>query len=65
METSLEQQKSFVKKNVVKKPTVFDNKPTPAFIGASWTALGVGMIAFCVGLWNAERRLMECRNGIE
>jgi len=59
METSLEQQKSFVKKEVIKKSTVFDNKPTPAFIGAAWAALGVGMIAFCVGLWNAEMELSE------
>jgi len=27
-------------------------KPTGAFIGASWTALLVGVIAFLAGLWN-------------
>lgn len=34
-------------------------KPTPAFIGASWVALGVGLISFCVGLWNADMLLNE------
>ncbi|MGH1383541.1 inner membrane protein YiaA [Kordia sp.] len=34
-------------------------KPTPAFIGASWAALGIGMIAYCVGLWNASMELNE------
>lgn len=34
-------------------------KPTPAFIGASWTALFVGVIGFCVGLWNATMELNE------
>ncbi|MFK7747802.1 MAG: inner membrane protein YiaA [Kordia sp.] len=34
-------------------------KPSPAFIGASWAALGVGMIAYCIGLWNADMELNE------
>ncbi|MGB1038454.1 MAG: inner membrane protein YiaA [Bacteroidia bacterium] len=34
-------------------------KPSSAFIGASWSALLIGMIAFCVGLWNAEMELNE------
>lgn len=34
-------------------------KPTPAFIGASWTALLVGTVGFCIGLWNAEMALNE------
>lgn len=29
-------------------------RPTGAFIGASWTALIVGMVSYCVGLYNAE-----------
>ncbi len=33
--------------------------PTPAFIGASWTALFVGMLAFLIGLWNADMQLNE------
>ena len=34
-------------------------KPTPAFIGASWAALGLGLISYCVGLWNADMLLNE------
>ncbi|MBU2995910.1 hypothetical protein KO500_05675 [Cellulophaga baltica] len=37
----------------------FDNKPTPAFIGASWVALIAGMLAFCTGLSNAAMMLNE------
>lgn len=38
---------------------VFDQKPTPAFISASWAALFIGMISYCVGLWNAGMELNE------
>jgi uncharacterized membrane protein YiaA len=34
-------------------------KPSPAFIGASWTALCIGIAAFLIGLWNAEMELNE------
>ena len=34
-------------------------KPTPAFIAASWAALFIGMISYCVGLWNAYMELNE------
>jgi uncharacterized membrane protein YiaA len=42
-----------------KKNKVFDQKPTSAFIGSAWAVLGIGMIAFCVGLWNADMELNE------
>ena len=42
-----------------KRNNVFDQKPTPAFIGASWVALFTGMISYCIGLWNAEMLLNE------
>lgn len=42
-----------------KEKKVYNNKPTPAFIGASWTALLIGMVAYCVGLWNATMELNE------
>lgn len=42
-----------------KKKTTYNQKPTPAFIGASWTALFIGMISYCVGLWNASMELNE------
>ncbi|HEY4285787.1 MAG TPA: inner membrane protein YiaA [Puia sp.] len=34
-------------------------KPSNAFIAASWVALGVGMIGFLIGLWRAELQLNE------
>lgn len=37
----------------------YDQKPTAAFVGASWTSLFVGTIAFCIGLWNADMLLNE------
>ena len=42
-----------------KKIKVYDQKPTPAFVSASWTALLIGMTSFCIGLWNAEMELNE------
>ena len=35
------------------------HKPTPAFLGASWTALLIGMVSYCIGLWNATMELNE------
>ena len=34
-------------------------RPSSAFVGASWTALLVGAIAFLTGLWNANMQLNE------
>ncbi|HVG15259.1 MAG TPA: inner membrane protein YiaA [Chitinophagaceae bacterium] len=34
-------------------------KPSAAFIGASWTALLIGITAFNIGLWNADMELNE------
>jgi uncharacterized membrane protein YiaA len=34
-------------------------KPTPAFMGASWLALGAGLISYCIGLWNSDMMLNE------
>ncbi|MCH2234064.1 MAG: hypothetical protein MK078_07410 [Crocinitomicaceae bacterium] len=34
-------------------------KPTPAFVGASWFSLAIGLVAYCIGLWNAEMELNE------
>lgn len=36
-----------------------NNKPSSAFIGASWVALGAGMIGYLIGLWRAEMLLNE------
>jgi uncharacterized membrane protein YiaA len=35
------------------------NQPSAAFIGASWTALLIGITAFLIGLWNADMLLNE------
>lgn len=35
------------------------NQPTPAYIGASWAVFLIGVLAFLVGLWNAEMLLNE------
>lgn len=34
-------------------------RPTPAFVGAAWLALGIGVISYCIGLWNADMLLNE------
>lgn len=34
-------------------------KPTPAFVGASWAALLLGMATYLIGLWNAGMELNE------
>lgn len=34
-------------------------KPTNAFIAASWVALGVGMAGFLIGLWRSDLMLNE------
>ncbi len=36
-----------------------NNKPSAAFIGASWAALIIGMLSFNIGLWKAEMQLNE------
>ena len=36
-----------------------NQKPSNAFIAASWVALGAGMIGFLVGLWHAQMLLNE------
>ena len=34
-------------------------KPSNAFVAASWIALGVGMVGFLAGLWRAQMMLNE------
>lgn len=36
-----------------------NQKPSAAFVGASWVALGAGMVGFLVGLWRSEMLLNE------
>lgn len=54
---SLKDEENVKTKKKVK--AVYDQKPTPAFIGASWLALCIGMVSYCVGLWNATMQLNE------
>lgn len=37
----------------------YPQKPSAAFVGASWAALLVGLLAFLIGLWNADMALTE------
>ena len=46
-------------KNSKIEEQLFDQKPTAAFVGASWTALLIGMTSYCIGLWNASMQLNE------
>lgn len=36
-----------------------NNKPSPAFIGASWMAFAIGFSGFIIGLWNVSMELHE------
>ncbi len=42
-----------------KSVAVFNQKPTPSFIGASWVCFFAGVISYCVGLWNSDMQLNE------
>ena len=56
----MENQELISKKTSEKKNNSFETgKPTPAFVTASWVALFVGMVAYCIGLWNANMWLNE------
>lgn len=34
-------------------------RPSPDFVGASWSAMIVGILAYLIGLWNAQMQLNE------
>jgi len=57
-EFSNEEKKCYKTKNNTFE-TIGMQKPTNAFIGASWIALLTGMVSYCIGLWNAEMQLNE------
>lgn len=58
-QTSVTVDENLKKEEIQKENKVYDQKPTPAFIGASWSALLIGMTSYCIGLWNAEMELNE------
>lgn len=36
-----------------------NQKPTSAYVGASWGVLFIGLLSYCIGLWNASMELNE------
>ena len=36
-----------------------DQKPTAAYIGAAWGVVIIGLLSYCIGLWNANMQLNE------
>jgi uncharacterized membrane protein YiaA len=52
-----ENKKVFISKE--EKKESFNCRPTPAFVSASWSALFIGMTAYCIGLWNVDMLLNE------
>lgn len=58
-ETTVSLDEKSKEKKVKKEIKVFDQKPTAAFVGASWSALLIGMTSYCIGLWNADMMLNE------
>jgi uncharacterized membrane protein YiaA len=42
-----------------RKKNVNPARPTAAFIGAAWASLGIGLISYCIGLYNASMALNE------
>jgi len=51
-ETKKESKKTKVKNEL-------NPKPTSAYVGASWGALVIGLVSYCIGLWNAAIELNE------
>ncbi len=58
-QTTVSMNENKEKKTKKKEVKVFDQKPTSAFIGASWVALFAGVVSYCIGLWNASMLLNE------
>lgn len=49
----------FNEKQEIKKVEAFNGRPTSAFVSASWMAVLIGMVSYCIGLWNADMLLNE------
>ena len=56
-------QKTFSSNEETKKQrksnTKFNQKPTSAYIGATWGVVIIGLLSYCIGLWNATMELNE------
>lgn len=60
LNSDIPQEKQTTTRTAKKKAILaFDQKPTPAFIGASWMTLFIGIISYCLGLWNSDMQLNE------
>ena len=59
MKTTFENEKNVLSNE--SKGSAFQNstKPTAAFVSAAWSALFIGMLSYCIGLWNASMLLNE------
>lgn len=55
--SSNEETKKESKKNKVN--VAMNQNPTSAYIGASWGVLFIGLLSYCIGLWNAGMELNE------
>jgi uncharacterized membrane protein YiaA len=49
----------FNENSEIKKIEEFSGRPTSAFVSASWMAVLIGMVSYCIGLWNAHMQLNE------
>ena len=52
-----EETKKQTKRNTLKKE--FNQKPTAAYVGATWGVVLIGLLSYCIGLWNATMELNE------
>ena len=59
IENKSEEVKNETNQTKTSKNNYFGIRPTAAFIGASWAGLGIGVISYCIGLWNANMDLNE------
>lgn len=50
---------TFNEQKEIKKIEEFTGRPTSAFVSASWMAVLIGMVSYCIGLWNAHMQLNE------
>lgn len=46
-------------KTTKKKKNDLNLKPTGVFVGASWGVTIIGLLSYCIGLWNANMQLNE------
>ena len=46
------------KKNKKSKDELIQ-KPTSAYVGATWGVVIIGLLSYCIGLWNASMELNE------